>query len=83
MSNQVERYKHSKRVAKKQTKLARKMGIARAYGWDHVLAKPHKYAKTSMFNCGNKNCFMCSNPRKAFKERTMQEKRLDLRKDDE
>ena len=83
MSNQVERNKHSKRLAKKFNKLQRKMGIARVYGWNHVLNNPHKYSKTSMFNCGNSGCFMCGNPRKIFKERTMQEKRLDLRKDDE
>jgi replication-associated recombination protein RarA len=83
MSNQVERFKHSKRVAKKQTKLARKMGLAKAYGYDHVLKNPHKYAKQSMFHCGNASCFMCGNPRKVFKEKTMQERRFEQVKDDE
>ena len=59
------------------------MGLAKAYGQTHMLANPHKYAKTSLFHCGNSSCFMCGNPRKVFKERTMQEKRQDLRKDDE
>ena len=27
-------------------------------------------------NCGNPKCFMCSNPRKTFKELTQQEKRM-------
>lgn len=82
MSNQVERYKHSKRLAKKKTKLDRKMGIAKAYGWNHILENPHKYSKTSMFNCGNSSCFICGNPRKVFKEKTMQELKQELRKDD-
>jgi hypothetical protein len=28
-------------------------------------------------NCGNPNCVMCANPRKVFKEKTIQEKRLE------
>ena len=28
-------------------------------------------------NCGNPNCVMCGNPRKTFKEKTIQEKRLE------
>ena len=59
------------------------MKIAKAYGWKHVLANPHKYLKCSLFSCGNSNCIFCMNPRRAFNEKTMQEKRNEQRKDDE
>lgn len=75
MSNQVERFKHSKRLQKKITKVKRKMKIAKAYGgYEHILANPHKYSKQSMFHCGNASCFMCGNPRKVFDEKTIQER---------
>ena len=74
MSNQVERFKHSKRLQKKITKVQRKMKIAKAHGYEHILANPHRYSKQSMFHCGNAQCFMCGNPRKFFKERTIQER---------
>jgi hypothetical protein len=36
---------------------------------------PHRYHKVSGVTCGDSRCFMCGNPRKFFKERTMQEQR--------
>lgn len=53
------------------------MGLAKAYGQTHMLTNPHKYSKISLFNCGSARCFMCGNPRKVFKEKTMQERRFD------
>ena len=77
MSNQSQREKHGERFFQKIKKLARKLKLAKEYGYDHVLKNPHKYHKQSPFNCGNPDCVMCMNPRKAFKEKTMQERKSD------
>ena len=74
MSKEQDKIKHSKRLlkdenaVKKQTKIAKDFGIS--------VTEPHKFAKHHAMNCGNPKCFMCSNPRKVFKELTQQEKRL-------
>jgi hypothetical protein len=74
MSNDTDKFKHSKRLlkdenaVKKQTKIAKEFGVP--------VDEPHKFAKHHAMNCGNPNCVMCSNPRKTFKELTPQEKRL-------
>jgi hypothetical protein len=33
----------------------------------------HRLCDSTGVNCGNSNCVMCSNPRKIFKEKTIQE----------
>jgi hypothetical protein len=74
MSKEQDKIKHSKRLlkdenaVKKQTKIAKDFGIP--------VTEPHKFAKHHAMNCGNPKCFMCSNPRKVFKELTQQEKRM-------
>jgi hypothetical protein len=83
MSNDQDKIKHSTRIHQKDSTVKNKMRIAKAYGWKHVLANPHKYLKCSLFSCGNSNCIFCMNPRRAFNEKTMQEKRNEQRKDDE
>ena len=77
MSNEDDRKKHSERVGQKQTKLANKIKTAKAFGMDHVVKNPHKYHKSGLFNCGNPKCVMCMNPRKAFGEKTMQERKFE------
>ncbi len=77
MANEFDREKHGERFFQKVKKLARKLKIAKDYGFDHVVKEGHKYHKSSVFSCGNPNCIMCMNPRKGFKEKTMQEKRFE------
>jgi hypothetical protein len=77
MSKDEDKQKHSKRIHQKESVIKNKMKIAKAYGWKHILAQPHKYLKCSVFSCGNPNCIFCMNPRKAFKEKTMQERKAD------
>lgn len=77
MSEQSQREKHSERLHQKETKLERKIRLAKEYNHTHALKNPHRYHKTSLFNCGNANCLMCMNPRKAFDEKTMQERRFE------
>lgn len=75
MDHLQEKLKHGERLQQKENKLNRKMKLAKEYGVTHVLKNPHKYHKTSPFNCGNPDCLMCANPRKIFKEKTIQEQR--------
>ena len=77
MSNDNDKVKHSKRIHQKVNVVKNKMKIAKAYGWKHVLANPHKYLKCSLFSCGNPDCFLCMNPRKAFNEKTVQEQKFE------
>lgn len=79
MANQSQRDKHSERIFQKETKLERKIRLAKEYHHEHALKNPHRYHKASLFNCGNAKCVMCMNPRKAFDEKTMQEKRFEQR----
>lgn len=77
MSNQHDKEKHSERIHQKETKLEKKIKLAKEFNHEHALKNPHKYHKTSLFNCGNADCVMCMNPRKAFDEKTIQERRFE------
>jgi hypothetical protein len=75
MSHEEEKVKHSKRILKTDNAVKKQVKIAKSAGSD--ISQPHKFAKLHAMNCGNPKCFMCSNPRKVFKEKTIQEKRLE------
>jgi hypothetical protein len=72
MSNQVERFKHSKRLQKKIRAIKKQKSIAQAHGF--IFGPEHRFAKIHAMTCGNSNCAMCGNPRKFFNERTRQER---------
>ena len=75
MSHEEEKVKHSKRILKTDNAVKKQVKIAKSAGSN--ISQPHKFAKVHAMNCGNPKCFMCSNPRKVFKEKTIQEKRLE------
>lgn len=75
MSHEEHKIKHSKRIHDDETKVQKQVKIAKAYGMP--VKEPHKLAKKHALNCGDPNCVMCGNPRKFFKEKTIQEKRFD------
>ena len=75
MSNEDEKLKHSKRILKTDNAVKKQVKIAKEFGIE--VKEPHKFAKLHAMNCGNPNCVMCANPRKTFKEKTIQEKRLE------
>lgn len=77
MSNESQRKKHGERFFQKIKKLARKLKLAKEYNHEHAMKNLHKYHKKSLFNCGNPECVMCMNPRKAFGEKTMQERKFE------
>ena len=72
MSNQVERFKHSKRLQKNIRAIKKQTRIAQAHGFP--IGPDHRLSKIHATTCGNSNCFMCGNPRKFFQERTLQER---------
>lgn len=81
MSDQVERYKHSKRLAKKTRAIQKQKQIAKAHGFP--TGAEHRLSKIHATTCGDSKCALCGNPRKFFKERTIQEKRFYQKKADE
>jgi len=79
MSNEQDKFKNSKRRQKDDNAVRKQMKIAKEHKVTEFNPKtdqPHRYVKHHVMNCGNPNCFMCSNPRKIFKDLTQQEKRL-------
>jgi hypothetical protein len=77
--------KHSTRLHQKQNHINRQVQIAKDYHmhknmkWKS-LDEPHRNHKTAILNCGDPKCVMCMNPRKAFGEKTMQEKKFEQKK---
>lgn len=74
MSDESSKEKRSKRIHDKENKIKKQVKIAKAAGMP--IKDAHRFAKLNAMNCGNPKCFMCSNPRKIWKEKTFQEKSL-------
>jgi hypothetical protein len=82
MSNEENKLAHSRRIQQKNRHIARQVRIRQAHKFpnptkDGRIEKPHRYHKTSGVTCGDSRCAMCGNPRKFFKEPTVQERRFD------
>jgi hypothetical protein len=75
MSNEEDKFKHSRRLHKEQAAIDKQVKIAKSAGSD--VSQPHRFAKHRAMNCGDPTCVMCSNPRKVFKEKTMQERKFE------
>lgn len=75
MSSDYQKSKRNKRIEKEETAIQRQVRIAKEYGVN--VDNPHKFAKHHALNCGDPNCAMCGNPRKFFKEKTIQEKKFE------
>lgn len=79
MSNELAKYINSRRRHKNDVAIAKQVKIAKAHGLtskDKAVKEPHRLAKHHAMDCGQPGCMMCGNPRKIFKERTAQEKRM-------
>jgi hypothetical protein len=74
MSNNQDKFNHSRRLQKDQNAVKKQTKIAKAHGVP--VEEPHKFAKHHAMDCGNPGCMMCGNPRKTFNELTAQEKKL-------
>ena len=80
MEHELEKQKHSKRLQQKENHVKKQAKILKQYQShnepvNEMLKEPHRMAKVHALNCGNPKCVMCANPRKTFKELTIQEKR--------
>lgn len=75
MSNQVERFKHSKRLQRKKSAIKKQTRIAKAHQFP--TGPIHRLSKVHATTCGDSHCAMCGNPRKFFKQRTRQERSFD------
>jgi hypothetical protein len=72
MSDEAQKEYVSKRLHNTQKHIDKQMRIAKAH---HIsVDEPHKYAKHHVMDCGNPKCMMCSNPRKMWGEKTIQER---------
>jgi hypothetical protein len=79
MANDRAKFLNSRRRHKNDVAVARQVKIAKAHGLtnkDKAIKEPHRLAKHHAMDCGQPGCMLCGNPRKIFKERTMQEKRM-------
>jgi hypothetical protein len=75
MSSEDQKEKHSKRLHQKKSYINKQVKIAKA---NHIpVEQPHMFAKHAVMDCGNPDCPVCSNPRKLYKEKTIQEKRFE------
>jgi hypothetical protein len=74
MSNNQDKFNHSRRLQKDQNAVKKQTKIAKAHGFP--TGPEHRLAKTHATTCGDPDCAMCGNPRKFFDEPTAQEKRL-------
>ena len=68
--------KRGKRRRLTTNAIERQKRIAKNSTWhnDKLLKQPHRMAKHHALDCGQPGCVMCGNPRKFFKQKTIQEK---------
>lgn len=71
MSFEEDRVKRNRRIQYKQNAIKKQTKIAKSNGLD--VTQPHKFAKHHAMDCGNPKCMLCGNPRKLYKEPTIQE----------
>lgn len=79
MSKEEDKIQHSKRIYDTEIKVKKQVKIAKSNKYaehDKLMKEPHRLAKQHAMNCGNSECVMCGNPRKFFKELTVQEKKF-------
>jgi hypothetical protein len=74
MSNEQAKLKNSKRRYSDEVAVKRQVKIAKQHGAD--VKQPHRLSKHHAMDCGQPGCLLCGNPRKIFKEKTTQEKRM-------
>ena len=78
MANERAKYLNSRRRHRTDVAIARQVRIAQQHGLgsnDRHIKEPHRHAKHHAMDCGQPGCMLCGNPRRIFKERTIQEQR--------
>jgi hypothetical protein len=75
MSDEQDRIKHSRRISKTRDAEIKQVKIARAHGI--TVKEYHRYAKHHAMNCGRPHCLLCANPRRTWREKTIQEQKFE------
>ena len=70
------RSKKANRISLTTNAINRQKRIAKDLGITHSHGQPHRYAKRHALDCGVTQCPHCGNPRKVWKQRTIQERRF-------
>jgi len=81
MSEYFEEPKRARRIRRTQKAVNRQVKIAKEHGID--IEEPHKFHKHHALDCGIPGCTLCANPRKIWKQKTMQEKKFEEAADHE
>jgi hypothetical protein len=80
----MDKDKRQKRFQQKSRHLERQFDIAKKSGIGYYTEEnKHKLHKKNALNCGDPKCVMCMNPRKAFGEKTFQERKFECEKIDD
>jgi len=77
MSNEQDKFKHSRRLQKDKNAVAKQLKMAISSGITKYVEQPHRLEKHHAMDCGNPNCYMCGNPRYTMNEKTIQEQRFE------
>ena len=72
----IDKDKRNKRIQQKQRHIEKQVELYKQFFKPEWEVQPHKFHKRKSLNCGDPDCVMCANPRKFFKELTMQEKKF-------
>lgn len=74
MSDELTKEKRSRRIHQEKSAIKRQLKIAKANYLDEKFTyESHRFHKHHVMNCGNPKCIMCANPRKLWKQKTIQE----------
>jgi hypothetical protein len=77
MSTPTEKMKNSSRRFSDEVAIKKQEKIAKTRNHTGKAVKePHRYNKHHAMDCGRPGCMLCGNPRKIFKEKTIQEQRF-------
>lgn len=79
MSHEVFKFLHSRRMLHTKNATIRQKKIASAHGIKVDEESSHYFHKKHALACGNSGCVICSNPRKIWGEKTIQEKSIEQR----
>jgi len=76
MEDIVLEQKRGKRRRLTTNAINRQKRIAKLSKWNHKNdTQPHRWAKKHAMDCGRTRCIVCGNPRRIFKQRTLQEEK--------
>lgn len=79
MSSDVFKFLHSRRLHNEYNSIVRQKNIAKAHGIKVDDTQAHRFSKKHATNCGRPSCVMCSNPRRTFGQKTVQELSIEQR----